>query len=149
MKELIADGFRERCAEHGDRGREHHARLVAAADQPDGIEQHPRAVEIDPVTLVEIEFRLARNDRRQVENHVGATRDQLFGGARDGKIGGDHIDRKSWLVRLGRRHDIVQGQAGDIACAEAPVTQQPLGQFAADHAGGTQNQNVQEPSPSC
>jgi hypothetical protein len=31
--------------------------------------------------------------------------------------------------------------------AEAAVTQQPLGQLAADHAGRAQNQNVQDPSP--
>jgi hypothetical protein len=30
-----------------------------------------------------------------------------------------------------------------------PVAQQPLGQFAADHAGGAQNQNVQDRSPCC
>jgi hypothetical protein len=31
--------------------------------------------------------------------------------------------------------------------AEAAIAQQPLGQLATDHAGGAQNQNVQDPSP--
>jgi hypothetical protein len=33
--------------------------------------------------------------------------------------------------------------------AETPVAQQPIGQFAADHAGRAENQNVQDPTPCC
>src|SRR5258708_162014 len=47
MEEFIADGLGKRRAEHRDRRGEHHAGLVTAADQPDGVEQHPRAIEID------------------------------------------------------------------------------------------------------
>jgi hypothetical protein len=31
--------------------------------------------------------------------------------------------------------------------AEAAFAQQPFGELAADHAGGAENQNVQDPSP--
>jgi hypothetical protein len=39
----------------------------------------------------------------------------------------------------------MHGQLGDVALAEATVAEQPFTQFTADHAGGAQNQNVQEP----
>src|SRR5258708_29744780 len=78
MEELIADLVRKRRAEHRDRGGEYHARLVATAGKPDRIEQHPRAVEIDAIALVEIELGLAGDDRGQMENHIGPACEQLF-----------------------------------------------------------------------
>jgi hypothetical protein len=41
----------------------------------------------------------------------------------------------------------MQGQMGDVASAQPPVAQQPLGELAADHAGRAQNQDMQEPTP--
>ncbi len=147
MEELVADRVRERRAEHRDRRGEHDPGLVAAANQPDRIEQHPRAVEIDPVALVEIELGLAGDDRREMEDHVGTIRDQLFGKTRHREIAGDDIDRKSRLGRGCRRHHVLQGHARDIAVAKPPVAQQPFDQFAADHAGRAQYQNMQDPTP--
>src|SRR5664280_2166911 len=50
----VADLVGERRSEHRDRGGEDHARRVAAARKPDRIQQHPRAVEVDAIALVEI-----------------------------------------------------------------------------------------------
>ncbi len=100
MEEFVADRFRKRRAEHRDRRGEHDPRLVAAAGKPDRIEQHPRAVEVDAIALVEIEFGLAGDDRRQMEDHVGTIRHQLFGGTGYGEVAGHGIDRKSGLAGL-------------------------------------------------
>ena len=95
MEEFVTDALRKRRAEHRDRRGEHHPRLVAAAGQPYRIEQHPGAVEIDAIALVEIKLGLAGDDRRQMKNHVGTIRHQLFGGAGYGEVAGYGIDRKS------------------------------------------------------
>src|SRR5207237_4900195 len=120
----------------------------AAAGEPDGIEQHPRAVEVDAVALVEIELGFARDDRGEMKDHVRTAGDQLFCGAWDGEIARHSLDGKTGLLRLLRLDHVMHGQLGDVALAEPPVAQQPFTQFAADHAGGAQNQNVQEPTPS-
>src|ERR1700733_3106983 len=143
IEELAADGVRERRAKHSDRRGEDHARLVAAADQPDRIEQHPRAVEVDAVALVEIELGFTRDDRREMENHVGAAGDQFFGDARQCEIAGHGLDRKSSLLRLLWRHHVVARHPRDVACAEPAIPEQPLDQFAPDHTGGAENQNMQ------
>ncbi|MET3241333.1 hypothetical protein ABIF36_006821 [Bradyrhizobium japonicum] len=122
----------------------HHARLVAAADEADRVEQHSRAVEIDAVALVEIEFGLARDDRGEMEDRVRASGDQLFGRPRHGEIARHRLDRKTGLLRLLGLDHVVHGQLGDLALAEPAVAQQPFAEFTADHAGGAQNQNVQE-----
>src|SRR5262249_43305813 len=62
VEELVADRLRERRAEHRNRGGEDETRPIAVADLADGVEQHPGAVEIDAVALVEIELGLARDD---------------------------------------------------------------------------------------
>src|SRR5690606_7849718 len=61
-KELVADGVRERRAEHGDGRGEDQARLVGClrAFEPYSFEQIARGVEIDAVALLEIGLGLAR-----------------------------------------------------------------------------------------
>ena len=87
MEEFVADLFRERRAEHRDRGREHQPRLVAAAGVADGVDQVARAVEIDPVALVELGLGLAGDDRGEMKDHLRPMGDQRFGRAGIGKIG--------------------------------------------------------------
>ncbi len=82
-----------------------------------------------------------------MEDHFGPARDQRFRETRDGEIAGHDIDRTAGLLGLRRRHDVLQGQPADLAVAEPAVAQEPLNQFAADHAGGAQNQNVQSSTP--
>jgi hypothetical protein len=147
MEEFIADLFRERRAEHRDRRREHQPRLVASAGMADGVDQVARAVEIDPVTLVELGLGLAGDDRREMKDHLRPVRDQRFRRAGIGEIGGHDADRDRDIRRLGGRHHVLQRHAGDFVRAEAAVAQQPFSQFAADHAGAPKNQNVQDPSP--
>ena len=147
MEEFVADLFRERRAEHRDRGREHQPRLVAAAGVADGVDQVARSVEIDPVALVELGLGLAGDDCGEMKDHVRPMRDQRFRRAGIGKIGSHDAYRDRGIRRLRRRHHVLQRHAGDLVRAEAAVAQQPLGQLAAHHAGGAENQNVQDPSP--
>jgi len=44
----------------------------------DRLEQAMRAVEVDAVTLLEVRFRLARDDRREMEDGVGPRGDELL-----------------------------------------------------------------------
>ena len=94
VKILVADGLREGGAEHRDRRGEDHLRLVAAAHLADGLEQVARAVEVDAVALLEIGFRLARDDGGEMEDHVGLERHQLFGLAGHRKVADQRLDRE-------------------------------------------------------
>ncbi len=82
-----------------------------------------------------------------MEDHVGPISDQLFRKARDREIAGHDVDGVTGFLGFRGRHDILQGQAGDIAVAEPAVAQEPFNQLAADHAGRAQDQYVQEPTP--
>ena len=108
MKEFVVDLFRERRAEHGDRRGEHQPRLVAVAGVADRLDQMARAVEIDPIALVELGLRLAGDDGREMEDHVRPVGEQAGGGARIGKVGGNHLDRHRRLRRLLGRDDVLQ-----------------------------------------
>src|SRR6185312_7250170 len=91
----------------------------------------------------EIELGLARDDSREMEDHVGTAGDQLFGRAGNSEIAGLHLDGKAWLLRLCGRDDVVQRHLRDVGLTEPSVAEQALDQFAADHAGRAQNQYVQ------
>src|SRR5579872_6771260 len=95
VEKFIADRFGEWRAEYRDRRSEDEARLVAVAGEPDRIEQHPRAVEIDAIALIEIKLGLARDDRGEMKDHLGAVGDQLFGGAGQREVARYHLDRKA------------------------------------------------------
>ncbi|MGY3345329.1 hypothetical protein ACVWYK_004098 [Bradyrhizobium sp. USDA 4470] len=84
----------------------------------------------------------------EMEDHVGPAGDQLFGSTRDSKIARDGLDRETGFFRFPGLDHVMHGQFGDVALAEPAVAQQPFTQFAADHAGCAQNQDVQEPTPS-
>jgi len=82
-----------------------------------------------------------------MEDGIGPTRDEPIGGAGHRKIARMHVDRKARLLGLGGRHHVMQRQFRDVRLAETAVAQQALNQFAANHAGRAQNQNVQEATP--
>jgi len=95
--------------------------LVTTAGKPDGIEQHPRAIEIDAIALVEIEFSLAGDDRRQRKITSGRSATSFFSGARHGK---SHVTVSTGNPALagfaGATH-VLQGHAGDVrVCRERP-----------------------------
>ena len=79
-----------------------------------------------------------------MENHVGTMSGQFFGGARHGEMARHGVDRNA-AGGLCRRDHVLQGHAGDVAFAETTIAQQALGQLAADHAGGAQSRNLQNP----
>src|SRR5664280_3439472 len=57
--EFVADRYRKRRAEYGDRRGKNNLWLVAVANRADRFDQCAGAVEINPVALLEIDFRLA------------------------------------------------------------------------------------------
>src|SRR5205085_9499920 len=90
------------------------------------------------------EFGFAGDDSREMEDHVGTLGDQLFGKSRHREIASDGLDRKAGIVRLHRRHHVLQRHFGDVLVAEPAVAQQPFDQLAPDHAGRAENEHVQE-----
>src|SRR5258707_43427 len=102
-------------------------RAPAAAGKTARIQQDASAVEVDAIALVEIEPGLAGDDRRQMENHVGPIRDQLFGDAGHREITRHRIDRKSRFVGLRGSNHVLQRHAGDIALAETSIAQKHAG----------------------
>jgi hypothetical protein len=140
--ELVGDGVREGCAEHGDGGGEHHAGPVAVADGPDGLEQGAGAVQVDAVALVEIGLGLARDDGGEVEDDVRPLRDEPLRLARPRQVGRPNLDRERRSGRGLRGDHVGERRAGDGAVAEGAVPRQALHELAADHAGGAENENV-------
>ncbi len=141
-EELIADRLRKRRTEHRDRRGEHHPRPIAVADGADGIEQKTRAVEIDPIALVEIRFRLARHDRCQMEDHVRPRRHQPFGLTGRRQVALQRHHRTGRASRIRRHHHILQRHRRDLASPERPVRHQPVGQLRADHSGRADDENM-------
>ena len=143
VEELVADLLREWRAEHGDRRGEDQPRFVAAANRADGVDQEPRAVEIDAIALIELRLGLAGHDRGEVEDRVRPVHQQRRGGGGIGEVGGDEADRQRRAGRLGRRDHVLQRHAGDLTAAEMAVLHKPFSQLAADHAGGAEDEDMQ------
>ena len=136
--ELVADLFRERRAEHGDRGREDEARPIGAARQrllaPDRLEQRVGSAEIDCVALVEIGLGLSGDHRGKQENDVRPRRNEFRGNVGRGKVEGVERNREGRVRRGLRRDDVDEMRMGDRAPGESPVARQPLSELPPDHA---------------
>ena len=141
MRKSSPIDLRERRAEHGDRRGEDQPRLVAVAGLADRLEQQPGAIEIDAVALVEIGFRLAGDDGREVEDEIGPVLHERGGGPRPGEIAGDGGDRCRG-ARLLRHDDIGEHQLVQIVAADAAIGEEPGRQLASDHAGGADDQDL-------
>src|SRR5258706_1961137 len=124
VEDLVAYCLREKRALAGDGRSEDDTRLVALTDLADRFEKAPCAVEVDAVALLEVGLGLARDDRREVENDVGARGDELLRLARRGKVGDD-------ALRAG---------GDDVVEDEVVFSAQPLGQLATDHSRGAGDQ---------
>jgi hypothetical protein len=100
-----------------------------------------RSVQVDAVTFLEVGFRLAGNDRRQMEDNVRPSRDEFCSRVSADEIArrDSHREGRGWGLR---RDHVMQRQARDVAPVEAPVPRQAFGQFAADHAGGAENKDM-------
>jgi len=135
IEELVADRLRKRRAEHRDRRGEHHPRPITVADFADGVEQMPRAVEVDAVALVEVGLGLAGNDGGEVKDEIGPRRHQLFRLARRGEVRGHRFYAEGRASRYRARDHVVQRQLSQR------LALQLLGQLAADHAGRADDQD--------
>src|SRR3974390_1336685 len=120
--EVVGNGFRERRAEHRDRGGENESWLVVA-DRAHRLEQCAGAVEVDAVALLEISFRFARNYAGEMEDHVRLFRHGLFRGAWCRKIDGADLDvigeawRPLWRAHVDQRQLVDRlGGAGPGDC---------------------------------
>ena len=101
-----------------------------------------RAVHVDAVALVEVLLGLARDDRREMEDHVGLVGDQLVRLARSREIAGCDVDRH---LRARRHRAGTTSYSVSLEMALPPssaVPGQPLGQLAPDHARAADDQNL-------
>src|SRR5215208_6060339 len=146
--EVLWNGIGQWSAVDSNRGSEDETRLVTAegARRPDGLEQAPSAVEIDPVTLLEFGLSLTRHDRREMEDHIRMTLHQPVGLARRREICGDQLDPTSVACRLLREDDVGQRQPFDGATGKVAASDQPGSKLTTDHAGRAQDQDVHNTS---
>ena len=145
--ELVVDRLRERRAEHRGRGGENQLRVIAATRLADRFQQRARAVEIDPVALVEIGFRLAGDDGGEVEDHVRAAGDHRLGLSRRGQIRRDRLDLSGESRRRGGLDDVDQHELCDRFPVERLVANEPLGELATDHPGRADDQHLHVTPP--
>jgi hypothetical protein len=141
---LVADDVRHVAAENRDGRGENDARppLAALLLGPDGVEQMAHAVEVDPVALLEVGFRLARHDGGQVINDVRPGGEQAASGPWHRQIDGGAVRRANEPVRRLRRDHIRQRQMPDRGAAEAAIRRDPLGELAPEHARAAQNHHM-------
>src|SRR4030081_47563 len=126
--------------------------MIALAVPADRFEQRARAVEIDPVALVEVELGLARHHAGEVEDHIRARRQELLGFARVGEIADKNVERRPRLRALlqrliGKPHDVVERQLVDWLPMQRAVRDQPQGQLAPDHARRAGDEDMQGALP--
>ena len=76
---VVADHVGERRAEHADRGAKNDPGTVVVTHPADAVEQRPRSIQVDAVPLLEVGLRSARDDGGEVEDDVGAARNQIAG----------------------------------------------------------------------
>ena len=90
---FVRDRVGKRRAEHRDRRGEDKARTITVADAANGLDQRARAVEIDVHAFLEIELGLARNDGREMKDHIGPSGDRSGRGI--GDVGRYGLDMRS------------------------------------------------------
>ncbi len=146
--EFICDLGMEGRSEHGDGGGENQPWFVTIPDKANRFEQVPCAIKIDAVALVEICLSLPGDNRSQMHDQVGATGYKSGNFARRCHVAraADAGKRRS----MGRRwhHDIMQRGHGDGAPANMPVPRHAFEKLSADHAGGTENEQMHVDHPS-
>ena len=141
--EVVGDRFRERRAEHRDRGGEDHPRAIAVAGRADRLEQRTGAVEVDVVALVEIELGFAGNDAGQMEDHVRpVARWPARPRPASARSRGDRSTLPEKPAGRRRHDDVEQCQPVDRLAVEPAVDGKPFGQLAADHAGRAGDEDV-------
>ncbi|MNE10204.1 hypothetical protein D3C80_1029060 [compost metagenome] len=142
--EIIGDRIGQGRTDDRDRRGEDDARKITVllVFKPDGIEQIACTVEVDAIALVEIEFRFAGNDRRQMKNDVRPRGDQLLRLAGQAEI---RSKCRGLTCKTGRRfrlNHIDQCQRINGLAVQHPFRNETLDELATDHAGSTDNKNM-------
>ena len=101
----------------------------------DRLQQVTRAVEIDPVTLVEVGLRLAGDDRGQVEDHLRPASHHSVARPRSRQVEHGAVEHARPTLRRRRLHHVEQAEPVQADPAEVAVGNEPIGQLAADHPG--------------
>src|SRR5262245_23003850 len=134
-RKIVGDGRGKWRAKHGDRGGIDEPRPVAVARCADGFEQRARAVEIDAIALVEIEFCFAGDDAGEMEDRIGPRVERSRRLARLGQVGRHDFRLSCEIQNRDRWNDVEQRDLVDPLAVELSIPGQPLRQLAADHAG--------------
>ena len=142
---IIADDVWQRRPEHGDRRAVDHARPVALIAGTDGVEQHPRGIEVHAVALLEIVLRLAGDHRGQVKDDVGAARHDRGRHPRLGQISHRALHDEARIPRRLGDDKINERQLRDALGPQTAVAHQPLHELAAQHPRRADNQNPHPP----
>src|SRR3954471_4391111 len=116
--------------------------MVAAARGADGFEQVVKGHEIDAVAFLEIGLSFARDDRREMENHVRLTGHQPEAGILARNVERVRVDLAGKSRRMVRRHHIDQRELVDGLAVKASVADEAPGELASDHAGRAGDENV-------
>src|SRR5262249_28526603 len=128
-KKLIVNGLRKWRPEYGNGAREDQARLMAGG--PNGLEQQPRAIEIDAVAFGEIELPLAREEGGQMKDDVGPVGEELVGLACSRQVAAVDPHRHFRGRRCRRRGNVIKIKLCNRLAVEAARLRQPFGQLAA------------------
>jgi hypothetical protein len=94
-------------------------------ERPAGLQHRPRAIEVDPVTQVEIRLGAGAQHRGQVEHAVGRGVDRAPDQRRIGDVAG-HLDHAR----------VVEAVRAAVAVHELGAVEQALGEFAPQKPGG-------------
>jgi len=109
---------------------------------PDSLEQVLDPSQIHPVPFVKIGFRLTGNNCGQMKDNIGSIGDDRFSGRRVRYIGGKSPHRKRRSGRRVRGDRVGHGEVLHRFAANAQPFRNRFAEFAADHAGRSNHQNI-------
>ncbi|ABA53116.1 hypothetical protein BURPS1710b_A0443 [Burkholderia pseudomallei 1710b] len=145
---VVPHEFGQRAAVHRHRAREHHARPVPA--RAAHVEQQARRIEVDPHPEVEIGFRLAAHDRREMEDRVRARVDR---GLEHGAIG-DVADarRHARIIEVVglddvEQHELVDAPRRAVRAGQLAAREQLFRETLAEKAGAAGDENLHRNVP--
>src|SRR5438045_3541116 len=110
---IVRDRGWKRCAEHRHGGSKDYARLVAVARGADCLKECARPIEIDVITLFEINLGFARDNACKVKDHLRPFSDRPRADAWQCQIRRDIFNRAFPCLWSSGGYDVEQGELVD------------------------------------